>query len=81
MVTAGQERLLVLWNMAQRDVVASRTLPDVVSDMAWLAETNALACITESGGVALWTDIAPDAAPEASPSSAPYARGSEGARA
>ena len=81
MVTAGQDRLLVLWNMAQRDVVALRTLPDVVSDMAWLADTNALACITESGGVALWTDITPEAAPQPSPLSMPNARGSEGARA
>ena len=80
-VTAGQDRLLVLWNMAQRDKVALRTLPDVVSDMAWLADTNALACITESGGVALWTDITPEAAPEPSPSLVPNARGSEGARA
>ncbi|KAK9837086.1 hypothetical protein WJX81_001820 [Elliptochloris bilobata] len=67
-VTAGQDRLLVVWDVAEKSVVATRTTPDPVSDMAWQPEGTALLCITESCGVVLWTDVLPESRQQPSPS-------------
>ena len=77
-VTAGQDCVLNVWDVAAKSVVASRTTPDTVSDMAWQPGANALLCITESSGIILWSDVLPKEMREPSPSAERHARASDG---
>jgi hypothetical protein len=81
LVTAGQDCRLLLWDVQQRRLAAGRTVPHTVSGMAWQAAANALACITESGGVVVWEGVLPKGARATGGAPGQSVDGSDGARA
>ncbi len=81
LVTAGQDCRLLLWDVRQRRLAAARTVPHTVSGMAWQADANALACITESGGVVVWEGVLPEEVRATGGAPGQSVAGSDGARA
>ena len=72
-MTAGTDSLMVLWDMSQREPMCQRSTPSTVSAMSWHPQQNSLACISEEGSVAVWSDIVPKdhPGPHVSPDSLP----------
>lgn len=73
LVSAGTDSLLVLWDVSQRKALSQRSTPATVSAVSWHPDHNSLACISEEGSVAVWSDIVPGdhPGPHVSPDSLP----------
>ncbi|KAG2485280.1 hypothetical protein HYH03_015955 [Edaphochlamys debaryana] len=57
--TAGQDKRLVVWDLAAASSVASAVAEEVMSGLAWKPEGNELAMVGESGGVGVWSSPVP----------------------
>jgi len=73
LVSAGTDSLLVLWDVSQRKALNQRSTPATVSAVSWHPDHNSLACVSEEGSVAVWSDIVPgdNPGPHVSPDSLP----------
>ena len=73
MVSAGTDSLLVLWDVSQRRALNRRSTPATISAVSWHPDHNSLACVSEEGSVAVWSDIVPGdhPGPHVSPDSLP----------
>lgn len=73
LVSAGTDSLLVLWDVSQRKALNQRSTPATVSAVSWHPDHNSLACVSEEGSVAVWSDIVPGdhPGPHVSPDSLP----------
>ena len=73
LVSAGTDSVLVLWDVSRRKALSQRTTPATISAVSWHPNHNSLACISEEGSVAVWSDIVPGdhPGPHVSPDSLP----------
>ena len=73
LVTAGTANLMVVWDVSERKPLSQQSMPSTASAMCWHPQLNSLACISEEGSVAVWSETVPAGhpGPHVSPDSLP----------
>eukprot|EP00803_Ostreobium_quekettii_P000122 evm.model.scf_11.1 EVM.evm.TU.scf_11.1 scf_11:136-8515(+) len=57
--TAGEDKLLAIWDASKMTCIFQKQVPDAVTDLAWHPTENELSCVTEAGEVGVWRDVIP----------------------
>ena len=60
LLSAGIDKLLVLWDVIQRKPICKRSAPATVSALSWHPHDNEVACFSEAGSIATWKGLVPE---------------------